>query len=152
MRIILLGLLLSFFCGCKDGEKNDKDLDIIDINIFKAIEEFEKECEQQEGRQYPIAIYFTDSIPSSLFFNSHDSIMIMSFYDARADFPIQYRKGTLKVDSLPIVIYDKDNIGMDYYDSTKLTQEEVNATNMELIMMSVFIMKQDGLHRWHPPL
>lgn len=151
---IITSLLLTLFSCCKRNECADttKGIEnIINANVLNSVKEFEQECDLQD-KKYPVVIYFTDSISNSLFFKNDDTIMIISFYDVRTNFPAQHYKGILKVDSIPIIIYDKDNIGMCYYDSTKLTQETVNATNLELIMMSAFIIKQDGLHRWHPPL
>lgn len=151
---IITSLLLALFSCCRKNKCTNTTKgteDIVNVSVLKAIKEFKQECDWQ-NKEYPISIYFTDSISNSSFLKTNDTIMIISFYDVRTDFPRQYYKGILNVDSLPIVIYDKDNIGMHYYDSTMLTQEKVNATNIDLIIMSAFIIRQDGLHRWHPPL
>lgn len=123
----------------------------LDTQIRQGIEELKKEYPDLHRKV--IAVCFTGSDSFSEVIRA-DSMIVISFYDTKADLPQECYKGYFEMDSTSVLIFDRDNIGLRFYDSSVLNTSQnisFNKTSLDVLIMIAYIIKNDSLLRWIAP-
>lgn len=155
--------LLLFLCSC-NMNNNTKELkqeslfdslttkiQFLDTQIRQGIEELKKEY--PDLHRNVIAAYFTGSESFSEVIRA-DSMIVISYYDTKADLPHEYYKGYFDMDSTSVLIFDRDNIGLQFYNSSFLNTSQsisFNKSSLDVLIMLAYIIKNDSLFRWIAP-
>jgi uncharacterized phage-like protein YoqJ len=124
---------------------------ILDTQIKLGIEELKKDY--PDLHRHVIAVYFTDSESFSEVIKA-DSLVVLSYYDSKADLPQECYKGYFEMDSTSILIFDRDNIGLRFYDSSVLNTSQTinfNKSSLNVMIIIAYIIKNDSLIQWIAP-
>ncbi len=158
---IIVFLLLLASCNVNNNTKELKQESlfdsittknqILDNQIRLGIEELKKEY--PDLHRNVIAVYFTGSESFSEVIRA-DSLIVISYYDTKADLPQECYKGYFEMDSTSVLIFDRDNIGLRFYNSSVLNTSQTisfNKSSLDVLIIIAFIIKNDSLFRWIAP-
>ena len=155
VHFIILFLILLFACKNNVIVKNsalekEYHVELLDSILLNAIKDRGKE-RFDHGVSH-LAIYFTDSVLSDVI--GADSAVFISPFDEKSDYPAVYYQGVIDIDSCIVVIFDQNHVGLNHYDRSRLIAipfAELKKTDLEVVMINVFKVKNDSLERWIGP-
>lgn len=82
-----------------------------------------------------------------------DTVAFLTYYSCDKDYSGLNYKGILVVDSINVAVFDSDNIGVKFYDTTKLINTsitEFKCFNSRSTLSSAFYIRNGGLNYWNP--
>lgn len=158
---LILMLIFPLFLSCgnrntsvnKNNEKNiqeEENICLLDNSILNTVKELR--IENPDLTEFYVAISFTDNINSEVI--EADSAIFISFYDEKSNFDVNDYKGILSIENETVLIFDRNNVGLNYYNTSKLKDfplEEIIKTELDLVVIDVFKIKNGNLIQWVGP-
>lgn len=157
--IFLLFCCAILFSGCKNrngnqidskSSENTKHSFALHPKIMDVIKEFRSQ--DQTDRIY--AVYFTDT-NDGFSMLKQDTIVYVSFLHPHPFVKNVTYKGILIIDSLTVAIFDRNNSGVNFYDSTKLSHISLTQLKSlpedEINSAAALGVDRDSLIRWIAP-
>ena len=166
MRKFIIALLLVTTISCGHRARNDRNAidgivtakEILDLKLRNAVAKLIGDTAEGYGidssslSESCLTIQFTDSCGEPDIFFS-DSLVTISYYVCEVEYPMYEYKGILTVDNYNIAIFDKNNVGLKYYNTDSLVTipiDKFECYSMSLTSALVFYMKGDSLRYWNP--
>ena len=177
MKKIGIALLSLIVISCGNRVRNDRNTesvesllavkDILEQQLKDAIIELAKdiakiyEIDTSSLSESCFIIQFRDSTGQSRLFFS-DSIAIVSYYISDREYPLHEYKGLLEVNNYNIAIFDKNDVGLKYYNADSLNViplERFNPIPLNKFDRNsmyvttpalIFYMRGDTLRYWNP--
>ena len=163
--IILLPLIII---SCGNRVRNDISAesmenilavkDILDLKLKNAVVKLIEDTSKGYGidssslSESCLVIQFTDSCGKPGIFFS-DSLVTISYYVCGMEYPMSEYKGILTIDNYNIAIFDKNDVGLKYYNADSLATipiDRFKCYSMSLESALAFYMKGDTLRYWNP--
>lgn len=162
-KLIYSGIAILLFSGC--GNRNQPPTEtqcekpvvarqiLHPLLLEEVTNKYYSYYQTPQKRNLPLEIFFSDSVQSPELFGSDSSIFV-SYFDQRSDSPEKYYKGILMVDSMVLVVFDRNNVGQIFYDTNKLVSmpfefiKKALRKQDEIRYASVIVIKGDSLYHW----
>ena len=150
--LFYLSVVLFMLSGCGSrGETAEESVSeerpvrqLLHAKIMEKIDYYRK----GDNDNLPLEVFFTDSVAYPRIYRSTKAVFV-SHFDKKSFFPEKYYKGILMVDSTVVAIFDRNDTGVPFYDTTQLVPVPIDLivrTRKKLPIFSVIIIREDSLY------